>query len=103
MAFRYEHLDGIIERVTAVEEWYSDVYENSGSAETMGDVYEQKMDNLRGFIMEDQRSDWIAKDAWFIEKHFIWYVTSPFLAILNLLSCSLGLWLIIRGHSEKQE
>jgi hypothetical protein len=75
MTMQYQHLDSIIERVESVQSWYNEVYKtNSTSSETLGDVYEQKMDNLREFIMEDGRSDYIAKDAWMIHKYFFYYM-----------------------------
>lgn len=76
MAFQYNHIDSILERCRAVEDWYNQVYVKQSGTEILGDVYEQKMDNLRDFIMEDMRSDWIARDAWYIINHPIWYLTA---------------------------
>jgi len=84
MDMQYKHLDSIIERVKAVDTWYNETYkEGSTNTETLGDVYEQKMDNLREFIMEDVRSDWIAKDTWYINNHFFWYL--PILFVYSFL------------------
>ena len=49
------------------------------------DVYEQKMDNLREFLKEGGRADWIAKNAWYIKNHLIVYLLFPFLYILFAL------------------
>lgn len=70
MSFQYKHLDSIIERVKAVDTWYKATYKSeSMGTETLGDVYEQKMTNLRNFIMEEVRSDWIARNTWYIHHH----------------------------------
>ena len=79
MDFQMNHIDSIIERIQAVQEWKDKSYGKDGQAEQMGDVYEQKMNNLRAFIKEDldgtiSRSDWIAKDAWLIKNHPIMYL-----------------------------
>lgn len=76
MDFQYEHIDSIIERVKAVDVWYNKVYksETGQQAETLGDVYEQKMDNLRDFIMEDTRSDLIAHNTWLIQHNIPVYL-----------------------------
>jgi hypothetical protein len=93
MKFQYEHLDSIIERAQAVEEWRQKTYGNESNTQTesLGDVYEQKMDNLREFIVEEVRSDWIAEKSWFIKNHFffvfwVWIIYSV-LIILGILSC----------------
>lgn len=75
MAFQYNFLDSIIERAQAVQIWYNNVYNTNGSTqESLGDVYEQKMDNLREFILENGRSDWIANDAWYVKNHIVLYL-----------------------------
>ena len=75
MDFQYQHIDSIKERVEAVQTWYQETYLSDNQlTETLGDVYEQKMTNLRQFIMEDVRSDWIAKNTWFIHHHPIIYI-----------------------------
>jgi len=75
MEWQYKFLDNFIERAEAVEEWKQKTYsEGSQSTETMGDVYEEKMDNLREFIKEGGNADWIAKDAWYIKKIGWWKI-----------------------------
>jgi len=78
MRFQYQHIDSIRERINAVQTWLDQNYNNNtGTTETLGDVYEEKMTNLRNFIKEDVRSDWIAKRAWTI-KHYPWYYIVTF-------------------------
>lgn len=77
MEFQYKHIDSIIERVQAVMEWREKTYANGTQIESLGDVYEQKMTNLRNFIKEDVRSDWIAHKAWVI-KNYPWYYVISF-------------------------
>jgi len=48
MKFQYQHIDGVIERINSVIYWKEKIYSNeSQNIETLGDVYEQKMTNLR--------------------------------------------------------
>lgn len=75
MKFQYEFLDSIIERAEAVEIWYQTTYSGNATAtEQLGDVYEQKMDNLREFLHEGGRADWIAQDAWYVKNHLLIYL-----------------------------
>jgi hypothetical protein len=88
MKFQYQHLDSIKERIKSVIIWKDKMYSNESEiAETMGDVYNQKMNNLRFYINENgTRSDWIAKDAWTIKKHPILYFSwVPGLIIIFLI------------------
>ena len=98
MKFQYEHLDSIIERVKAVQEWKDKTYSNSSNTQTesLGDVYEQKMTNLRNFIMEDTRSDWIAKDAWYVHKHFFFYLPVDFVYLVLIILVIIGCAMIMR-------
>ena len=100
MRFQYEHLDGIIERVRAVEEWRLTTYgEGSVTTESLGDVYESKMDNLRDFINEEGRSDWIAKDAWYIKHHVILYLFDTCIFIVGALAFfGLILWMSVEAR-----
>lgn len=76
MKFQYTHIDSIIERAEAIQQWKIQVYSNDSSGEVLGDVYTQKMDNLRKYVTGEtagesgSRSDWIAKDAWYLKYHF---------------------------------
>jgi hypothetical protein len=74
MVFQYQHLDSIVERVKAVIEWKASTYgPEAKGIETMKDVYNEKMNNLRLYIHgEGSRSDWIAKKAWYVKNHFLW-------------------------------
>jgi len=94
MRFQYEHIEGIIERVNAVVLWQEQM-EQTNSVETMNDVYEQKMDNLRAFIYEDgYRSDWIAENAWFAKYHTVYVLCSWMVWILALLFMVAGIIVI---------
>lgn len=73
MSWQYDFLDSVIERVEAVKDW-RDKIENSQEVETLGDVYEQKMDNLREFLKENGRADWIANDVWLVNKNLAVYL-----------------------------
>jgi len=57
-----------------VIEWRNQTYTKNGTApETLGDVYNEKMDNLRGFLVEDGWSDWISYRAFFVHG-YLWLV-----------------------------
>jgi len=112
MEMQYSHIDSIIERIKAVQEWKDKSYSNtSTSSENMGDVYEQKMTNLRKFIAEDlnedaSRSDWIAEDTWLIKKHLIIYLNALIIIPLFLVMVGLawlGGWLIYDARYDKEE
>jgi len=87
MTFQYQHLDSIIERARAVEEWRQKTYGNDSSTQTesLGDVYESKMTNLRNFIMETTRSDWIAKNAWYVKYYKVLYFEGEIILVLIAL------------------
>lgn len=88
MKFQYQHIDAIIERINAVIDWKTKISGNSSSVETLGDVYETKMTNLRKYITEGgYRSDWIAKDAWYIKNHILLYFGGLFWISFFLLIC----------------
>ena len=99
MAFQYEHLDSIIERVKAVEEWRQKTYgkDSAGMTENLGDVYEAKMTNLRQFIMETTRSDWIARDTWYIKNHFFYYLPVIFVYIALIGLGVIGIVVMVRN------
>jgi hypothetical protein len=74
MDFQYSHIDAILNRTKSVIEWRNQTYTKNGSApETLGDVYNEKMDNLRGFLVEDGWSDWISYRAYFVNE-YLWLV-----------------------------
>jgi len=84
MKFQYEFLDSMVKRGESVEQWYNLTYSNkTTTTEQLGDVYEQKMYNLREFLIENGRADWIAEQTWLI-KHY------PIKAYINLIS-----WILI--------
>lgn len=91
MQFQYIHIDSIIERVNAVVDWKNKIYSNQTQAvETMKDVYNEKMDNLRLYIhAESYRSDWIAKNAWYVKYHLYLYF-GVLWAVLYLLLAGVG-------------
>lgn len=76
MDYQYAHMASIIDRIDSVIDWRNEVYgNNSQGGEVLGDVYEQKMDNLRGFLKEEGWSDWIANDAFYINHYLIYYLS----------------------------
>ena len=93
MKFQYQHLDSIEERINAVIIWKKQTYGvGSTNTESLGDVYEQKMTNLRNYIngetsdsIGSARSDWIAEDAWWLKNHFMLKVFGLWIWLLILI------------------
>jgi hypothetical protein len=76
MKFQYQHIESILDRADAMIQWQEASYETptqtTYSPEAFRDVFNDKMNNLRNYINEGNiRSDWIAKDTWYLENHFI--------------------------------
>jgi hypothetical protein len=99
MKFQYQHLDSIIARTQAVVEWKNKAYGNTTNnmpIETT-DIYQQKIDNLRNYITQEVRSDWIAKGAWMLNKHNAFFVMTrilvPLLVFLLIIS-TIGLMIL---------
>lgn len=97
MSYQYDHLQGILERIDAVIVWRDTTYGNqSTSTEQLGDVYEQKMDNLRAFLKEDGWSDWIAEDAYYVNNHLWLHLAPLWLGVLAISFILIVLWCVIR-------
>lgn len=92
MAYQYQHIDSIIQRVDYVIEWRDAMYNNTTGIqpEQLGDVYNQKMDNLRSFIKAEGWSDWIAHDAYYTNHYMLLYIFSQ---LSVTLAVSLAIWL----------
>jgi len=85
MSYQYDHLDGIMARINSTIVWYNANYgpNSTGNPESLGDVYEQKMDDLRAFLQEDGWSDWIAHDTFYVNHHlFIYLAPLIYLAMI---------------------
>lgn len=97
MKFQYQHIEGIIERIKAVQDWKNKMALNGTQIETLGDVYEQKMTNLRNYIKEGGiRSDWIAKDTWYLKYHFVYAKFGGWISV-SLGFLSLACFLLAGG------
>ena len=86
MDFQYTYLDNLNSRIDSVVAWKVSVYDEQKGIETLGDVYEQKMDNLREFINEGGGSDWIAHDAYYVNKQTFFVMLEYVLMILYIAS-----------------
>src|SRR5436190_19966149 len=62
MSFQYEYIDQLINRTEAVILWRTLAYNGNSTPETLGDVYEQKMDNLRSFMIESCTNGYVCRD-----------------------------------------
>ena len=79
MSWQYNFLDSVIERAEAVIIWRDTTYGGQAAAtEQLGDVYEQKMDNLREFLHEGGRADWIAEKVYFVNNNVLYYSNVSF-------------------------
>ncbi|MEK6879898.1 MAG: hypothetical protein AABY22_09840 [Nanoarchaeota archaeon] len=96
MRWQYDFLDSVIERAEAVQTWYNQTYgSGEGVTESLGDVYETKMDNLREFLKEGGRADWIARDAWLIKNHKVIYLEWIIWIILILILIGILIGMVI--------
>jgi hypothetical protein len=110
MKFQYQHLDAIIERTKSVQDWV-DKSKEQANFESMKDVYNEKMDNLRTYIngetsesIVSSRSDWIAQDAWIIKNHFILSLLGTPICILGTIgACFFIVMLIFFRDYEEDE
>lgn len=83
MAFQYSFIDQLINRTEAVIAWRTLAYSGNTTPETLGDVYEQKMDNLRSFMREGCEeaavcTDWIAREVYLLYYATPFYFDGPF-------------------------
>ena len=91
MKFQMQHIDSIIGRADAMIQWQTASYNSTqtgyASPEAFKDVYHEKMNNLRTYVhAEGYRSDWIAKDAWYVKYHpFTYFSTEIILVLLFLI------------------
>ncbi len=103
MAFQYEYIDQLINRTEAVITWRTLAYSGNSTPETLGDVYEQKMDNLRSFMIESctERyvcTDWIARDVYYLNRATPYYFSGLFWGGATILFLMSGaLFVIVRG------
>lgn len=98
MDYQYKHLDSVYNRIAAVIDWRDKTYGNvSEPTEQLGDVYEQKMDNLRGFLKEEGWSDWIAQDAYYVNNYLWIYLFWIWYGILLVVATVYITWFAIRG------
>ena len=73
MGFQYEYIAQLINRTESVILWRTLAYNGNSTPETLADVYEQKMDNLRSFMTEGCSdrlvcTDWIARDVYYVYR-----------------------------------
>ncbi len=84
MVFQYKYLNQIIERAESVIEWRDTEFAESGDREQFQDLYQAKMDSLKDMIKrghhDDLGADWIAKGAYLLAYHPIYYV-GPLISI----------------------
>lgn len=71
MDYQYLHLQAIIDRCHEVIDWRNHQDLSNGQ---VTDVYNQKMNNLRSFIVEGGYSDYIAQSAFYVNLHPFYYV-----------------------------
>src|SRR5438093_2023033 len=108
MGFQYEYIAQLINRTESVILWRTLAYNGNSTPETLADVYEQKMDNLRSFMTEGCSdrlvcTDWIARDVYYVYRatpfYFGWLF--GFGAALGIL-LSLGLFAYVKfANSER--
>jgi hypothetical protein len=104
MGFQYQFLDQLINRTEAVILWRTLAYNGNSTPETLGDVYEQKMDNLRTFMTEGCSdgsisvcTDWIARDVYFLHVATPYYFAGLFYTVSTFtVTMSIAVFLYVR-------
>lgn len=102
MGFQYQFLAQLINRTEAVILWRTLAYGGNSTPETLGDVYEQKMDNLRTFMTESCIdgsicTDWIARDVYLLHVATPYYFAGLFYAgTTTTVMMSIALFLYVR-------
>jgi hypothetical protein len=97
MDYQYNHLNAIIDRTKSVIEWRNETYTQNGTApETLGDVYNTKMANLRSFLIEGGWSDWISYQAFYVHDYLwlkiYWDFIEPILCLIGVVLIIFGIY-----------
>jgi hypothetical protein len=84
MDWQYRHIDSIIIRINEFIAW-ANAQNNTGSQQ-MGDVYTQKLNNVREFVKNDGGwSDDIAYSAFYVYNHVFVQVYIPIIVLLVIV------------------
>lgn len=86
MGYQYQYLAGLINRT----DFYLERV-RSGNISQFSDVYEQMISNMRGEMVRNGPTDWVAHPAWYLKYHSIYYW------YLNLWLLIVGVLLLIVG------
>lgn len=87
MDYQFAHIQAIIERCEEVIAWRDAQDLSSGQ---VTDVYAQKMENLKAFIVEDTWSDDIAYAAWYANfnvYYVLWYYIFAAVGVMATVFC----------------
>lgn len=95
------HFKSVINRTEAVMEWRDGAYKNGTSVESLSDVYEQKMDNLRNFLKVGGWSDETFRKAYYVEYHPLWYWFPAFAAISGITISILIMVILVYGREKE--
>ena len=106
MKWQYEHIDSVIRRAQAVAA-DRDRQQSSGESDKYGDVFEEKMDNLRAFLKEDGWSDDLAFNAYYVEHHPFYAGFYDFFVVFLLawvgtaiVTAGPGIALLVSAHDD---
>jgi hypothetical protein len=100
MDYCYLHIQAIIDRCHEVIDWRNHQDLSSGQ---VTDIYNQKMNNLRGFIIEGGWSDWIAQNAFYVNYHpfyYVWFGVIGAIATIFVVFAWIGFFATLSTESE---
>ena len=94
MAWQYKHMDSILTRVDEFKAWELS-QAGSSSSQQMQDVYTQKLDNVRSFILNGGWSDDVAQGAYSVNYYLFPNLLGAFSRIGAALFFILGFVVIM--------
>jgi len=102
MDFTYRYIDGLINRTEFVMQWRN-TYINATTTQTLKDVYDEMLANLRTEYHRRGPIDWAAYPAWLIKNHTLWYFHFEILLIYEVVAIILLFYIIIKRWSDYEK
>jgi len=91
--FTYRYIDGLINRTEFVVQWRN-TYINATTTQTLKDVYDEMLSNLRTEYHRRGPIDWAAYPTWLLKYHTLWYFHFEIVLIYEVLAIILLLCII---------
>ena len=99
MDFTYRYIDGLINRTDYVIQWRN-TYINATTSQTLQDVYDEMLANLRTEYNRRGPIDWTAYPTWILKHHGWWYFVGDILFVFVIAIALLILLVIYKGWKK---